>query len=163
MAGQTNSLVTQDSPALNALLGSLHTDLGVVSAHQEDLAEGVSYLGGALKGFASIAYSGDQTVNWANIYVNPSGLTSTYGVIGPCGALDQVLTEALGPDPVSCDDQTGPLPGEGSTPAVVPSGSSRTSSTAHGTAASGSVVAGPNTGLGALSQLISPLLSGVKH
>ena len=58
MASQTNSLVSQDSPALNSLLKSLHSDLTVVGQHQEDLAEGVSYLGGALKGFQSIAYSG---------------------------------------------------------------------------------------------------------
>ena len=58
MASQTNSLVSQDSPALNSLLSSLHTDLGVVGQHQDDLAEGVSYLGSALKGFQSIAYSG---------------------------------------------------------------------------------------------------------
>ena len=58
MAGQTNSLVSQDSPALNSLLQSLHADLTVVGQHQDDLAEGVSYLGGALKGFQSIAYSG---------------------------------------------------------------------------------------------------------
>ena len=32
-------------PALNALLQSLHADLGVVTQHQVDLAEGVSYLG----------------------------------------------------------------------------------------------------------------------
>ena len=60
MASQTNSLVSQDSPALNSLLKSLHSDLTVVGQHQEDLAEGVSYLGGALKGFQSIAYSGSS-------------------------------------------------------------------------------------------------------
>jgi phospholipid/cholesterol/gamma-HCH transport system substrate-binding protein len=164
LAGQTNSLVTQDSPALNSLLASLHTDLGVVSQHQEDLAEGVSYLGGALKGFASIAYSGDQEENWANIYANPAGLTSTYGVIGPCGALDQVLNEALGPDPEACDAQTGPLPGAGSTPSASPSGSSRSAGTSKGAkSTAGSVALGPNSGLGALSELLGPLLQGVTH
>ena len=62
MASQTNSLVSQDSPALNSLLQSLHADLTVVGQHQDDLAEGVSYLGGALKGFQSIAYSGSTPV-----------------------------------------------------------------------------------------------------
>jgi phospholipid/cholesterol/gamma-HCH transport system substrate-binding protein len=163
MAGQTNSLVTQDSPALNALLASLHTDLNVVSQHQVDLAEGVSYLGGALKGFASIAYSGDTEENWANIYANPSGLTSTYGVIGPCGALDQVLTEVLGPDPLACDAQTGGLPGAGSTPAI-DNGSNRSAGAAHAsTSTSGQGAPGPNSGLGALSELIGPLLDGVSH
>ncbi len=114
MASQTNSLVSQDSPALNSLLKSLHSDLTVVGQHQEDLAEGVSYLGGALKGFQSIAYSGSSPVPWGNIFVNPASLSNTFGVIGPCGAFDEVLNQVLGPDPASCDDQTGPLPGEGS-------------------------------------------------
>jgi phospholipid/cholesterol/gamma-HCH transport system substrate-binding protein len=180
MATQTNSLVSGDSPALNALLSSLHADLGVVSAHQEDLAEGVSYLGGALKGFASIADDGGQQVNWANIFVNPAGLTSTYGVIGPCGALDEALTDALGPDPVPCDQQTGPTPGEGSgsasgstsgsssnsnsdaTPGSGnPGGDSTSTSTAEGGGSpDGSLPIGPNSGLGGLSQLLSPLLGG---
>ncbi len=99
MASQTNSLVSQDSPALNSLLSSLHTDLGVVGQHQDDLAEGVSYLGSALKGFQSIAYSGSTPVSWGNIFLNPASLTQTLGIIGPCGTLDQVLNQVLGPDP----------------------------------------------------------------
>jgi phospholipid/cholesterol/gamma-HCH transport system substrate-binding protein len=176
MATQTNSLVSGDSPALNALLSSLHADLGVVSAHQEDLAEGVSYLGSALKGFASIADDGGQQVDWANIFVNPAGLTSTYGVIGPCGALDEALTDALGPDPLPCDQETGTTPGEGtgsgsgsasasnsgSTPASGSSGgdSTTTSNATGGSSPAGSLPIGPNSGLGGLSQLLSPLLGG---
>jgi phospholipid/cholesterol/gamma-HCH transport system substrate-binding protein len=170
MASQTNSLVSQDSPALNSLLKSLHTDLGVVSQHQEDLAEGVSYLGGALKGFQSIAYSGSTPVPWGNIYVNPTSLTSTFGVIGPCGVLDQVLNQVLGPDPTSCADQTGPLPGEGSgtspgDSSSPSSGSSTTTTTSTppstGSQSDGAGLSRPNSGLGGLSQLISPLLQGV--
>jgi phospholipid/cholesterol/gamma-HCH transport system substrate-binding protein len=164
MATQTNSLVSGDSPQLNALLESLHADLTVVGQHQEDLAEGVSYLGGALKGFASIAYDGQQEVNWANIFINPAGLTGTYGVIGPCGALDVALTDALGPDPLPCADQTGTTPGEGTTT----TGSSSESGTETGGSAvshsskgsSGVLPSGPNSGLGALSQLLGPLLEG---
>jgi phospholipid/cholesterol/gamma-HCH transport system substrate-binding protein len=156
MATQTNSLVGQDSPALNSLLQSLHVDLTVVGQHQDDLAEGVSYLGGALKGFASIAYSGTQTVNWGNIYLNPASLTNTYGVLGPCGVLDDVLNAALGPDPAACDAQTGPLPGSNAK-------SGASASTRAGTTGSGgtTVIPGPSSGLGALSQLLAPLLQGV--
>jgi phospholipid/cholesterol/gamma-HCH transport system substrate-binding protein len=162
MATQTNGLVAQNAPTLNSLLQSLHSDLTVVGQHQQDLAQGVSYLGGALKGFASIAYSGDQTVNWANIYANPATITTTYGVIGPCGALDLVLNQVLGPDPNSCTTQTGPLPGNVRT---APSGS-----TANGGSSTNSAAAGgtstfspsPNSGLGALTQLLLPLLQGVK-
>ena len=176
MASQTKSLVSQDSPALNSLLKSLHSDLTVVGQHQEDLAEGVSYLGSALKGFQSIAYSGSSPVPWGNIFVNPASLTNTFGVIGPCGAFDEVLNQVLGPDPASCADQTGPLPGEGSnasagsassgsssSPSAAPSSSTSTTSPS-GTSGTGqpagSDLAGPNSGLGGLSQLISPLLQG---
>jgi phospholipid/cholesterol/gamma-HCH transport system substrate-binding protein len=172
MASQTNSLVSQDSPALNSLLSSLHADLGVVSQHQDDLAEGVSYLGSALKGFSSIAYSGSTPVSWGNIFVNPASLTNTFGIIGPCGTLDQVLNQVLGPDPAACDQQTGPLPGTGSNPEPgggpnVPSGSSTTTPTtgagsSKSTAPSSTSGGGPNSGLGGLSQLLSPLLGGGK-
>jgi phospholipid/cholesterol/gamma-HCH transport system substrate-binding protein len=166
MAAQTNGLVAQNSPALNSLLQSLHSDLTVVGQHQQDLAQGVSYLGGAIKGFASIAYSGDQTVNWANIYANPATITTTYGVIGPCGALDLVLNQVLGPDPSSCSAQTGPLPGVGSNSRTAgPSSTSSSGSSANGAASSGgssTFSPSPNSGLGALEQLLNPLLAGVK-
>lgn len=170
MAGQTNSLVSQDSPALNSLLQSLHADLTVVGQHQEDLAEGVSYLGSALKGFQSIAYSGSTPVPWGNIFVNPTSSTSTFGIIGPCGVFDQVMNQVLGPDPESCADQTGPLPGEGSNTnsgSNAPESSGSTSTTTSTPSSSGSsggsqsgagTLTGPNSGLGGLSQLISPLL-----
>ena len=176
MASQTNSLVSQDSPALNALLKSLHSDLTVVGQHQEDLAEGVSYLGGALKGFQSIAYSGSSPVPWGNIFVNPASLTNTFGVIGPCGAFDEVLNQVLGPDPASCNDQTGPLPGEGagtgsgsgsspstgsSSSSAAPSSPSTTSGSSGSSPAGGAARPGRTRGSGGLSQLISPLLQGI--
>jgi phospholipid/cholesterol/gamma-HCH transport system substrate-binding protein len=161
MATQTNSLVSGDSPALNALLASLHADLTVVGQHQLDLAQGVSYLGGALKGFASIAYAGNQTVSWGNVYLNPAGETGTFGVIGPCGALDQALTDALGPDPLPCGDQTGTTPtGSTSSTPAVGTGGSTTTTTKNGSKSIAGLPVGPNSGLGGLSQLISPLLGG---
>jgi ABC-type transporter Mla subunit MlaD len=166
MASQTNGLINQDSPALNSLLSSLHADLTVVGQHQEDLAQGVSYLGGALKGFSSVAYSGGTPVPWANIYVNPASLTTAYGVIGACGTLDQVLNQVLGPDPANCAGQTGPLPGAGSNPEPA-AGSSSTSSGGSNSNSStppggSSPATGPNSGIGGLSQLLGPLLSGGK-
>jgi hypothetical protein len=176
MASQTNSLVSQDSPALNSLLGSLHADLGVIGQHQDDLAQGVSYLGSALKGFQSIAYSGSTPVSWGNIFVNPASITQTFGIIGPCGTLDQVLNQVLGPDPLACAQQTGALPGTGSNAAPgggpnQPAGSSSTTSTTGASSSKGSKspsttttgpATGPNSGAGGLSQLLSPLLGGTK-
>jgi phospholipid/cholesterol/gamma-HCH transport system substrate-binding protein len=173
MASQTNSLVSQDSPALNSLLNSLHSDLTVVGQHQEDLAEGVSYLGGALKGFQSIAYSGSSPVPWGNIFVNPASLTNTFGVIGPCGTFDLILNQVLGPDPASCADQTGPLPGEGSNTgsgtsssagsaaSTAPSSSPSSAGSSGSSPSAASSPVGPNSGLGGLSQLVGPLLKGI--
>jgi phospholipid/cholesterol/gamma-HCH transport system substrate-binding protein len=167
MATQTNSLVGQDRPQLNSLLQNLHQVLGVVSTHQVDVAQGVSYLGAALKGFASVGYSGpNNTPNtWANIYTNVVTLPGGFGVLGPCGALDQSLTAALGPDPLPCSDQTGPLPG-GSSSSPQSGGAAGTSS-GSGSGASGSSsgsastsTSAPNSGAGGLSQLLGPVLGG---
>jgi phospholipid/cholesterol/gamma-HCH transport system substrate-binding protein len=159
MASQTNGLISQNQPQLNATLANLHTILGIVSQHQVDLAEGVSYLGAALQGFASVGYSGpnDTPNTWANIYADPATITSTYGVIGPCGALDQVLNEVLGPDPLGCDDQTGPLPGAGST--------GTTGGPKDATKASASQLSAEGfspSGASALAELLDPLFGAGK-
>jgi hypothetical protein len=127
----------------------------VVSEHQLDLAEGISYLASGLKGFASVGYSGpnDYPNTWANIYTNPVTLANAYGVLGPCGALDLALDAILGPDPLPCADQTGPLPGSSST-----SGSSAGSS--GSSAGSSGSLASPSSGIGGLSQLLDPLTGG---
>lgn len=155
MATQTNSLVGQDRPQLNSLLQNLHQVLGVVSSHQVDVAQGVSYLGAALKGFASVGYSGPNNVpnTWANIYTNVVTLPGGFGVLGPCGALDQALTASLGPDPMSCSQQTGPLPSSSSSAST---GGSTGTSSGSGSASTSA----PNTGAGGLSQLLGPVLGG---
>ncbi len=185
MASQTNSLVSQDRPQLTALLKNLHTTLGVVGQHQDDLAQAVSYLGAALKGFASVGYSGatDTPNSWANIYANTATVTNAYSVLGPCGVFDQVLDDTLGPTPLACTAQTGPLPGttpsniapgSGTTTTVAAggtatsgaanpasTGSSGTGSTSTGSSGPGSAT-GPNSGIGGLAQLLDPLTGGGK-
>ncbi|HEX4243960.1 MAG TPA: MlaD family protein [Acidimicrobiales bacterium] len=160
MATQTNSLVGQDRPQLNSLLQNLHQVLGVVSTHQVDVAQGVSYLGAALKGFASVGYSGpNNTPNtWANIYTNVVTLPGGFGVLGPCGALDQALTASLGPDPLSCTQQTGPLPSSPSSSGAT--GGSTGTSSGSGSGSTSASTSAPNTGVGGLSQLLSPVLGG---
>jgi phospholipid/cholesterol/gamma-HCH transport system substrate-binding protein len=160
MATQTNSLVGQDRPQLNSLLQNLHQVLGVVSTHQVDVAQGVSYLGAALKGFASVGYSGPNNApnTWANIYTNVVTLPGGFGVLGPCGALDQALTAALGPDPLVCSNQTGPLPSGSS--AAPQSGSSAGASSPSPSASGSTSTSAPNSGAGGLSQLLSPVLGG---
>jgi phospholipid/cholesterol/gamma-HCH transport system substrate-binding protein len=190
VAGQTNSLVGQNQSKLQGLIQNLDATLGVVDQHQDDLAQAVSYLGAALRGFASVGYSGpnDTPNTWANIYNNVLGTTGAYGVLSPCGALDQALDEILGPTPLACDQQAGPLPGTApsnlSPGPAVDGGSTATAGSAPGTAPGGGTAgstgagsggsggsgsggsatsggtAGPDSGIGGLSQLLSPLAGG---
>ena len=68
--------------------------------------------------------------------MNLLGTSGAYGVIGACGALDQVLDETLGPDPLPCDQQTGPLAaGAGAT--SLPGATSPTAGTGSAAAPAG--------------------------
>lgn len=116
-AAQTSQLIGRNQPKLQQMLDALHADLEVIGQHQLDLAQSVAYAGAAVEGFQSVGYSGvaDTPNSWANIFVNLAGVDGVEGVLGSCGALDQALDVALGPDPLPCDDRTGPIP----TPAEV--------------------------------------------
>ncbi len=175
MAAQTNGLLSHDRPAIQSLVQNLATTLGVVNHHQYDLAQAVSYLGGAIKGFSSIGYSGSTPLTWSNIYVSTTGLTGTAGVLGSCGALTTALDETLGRTPLPCATRTGAVSGGtsagipgASSPAAAPStgagapaGSGSAGSGLPGSASAGlGGAAGPNTGVGGLSQLLSPLTGG---
>ena len=163
-AAQIQQLVGTNSPQLTQLLAHLESVLGVLSNHQLDLSQGVSALASAVTGFSSVGYSGPQDTpnSWANIYVNLLGASGAYGVLGACGALDDVLNQTLGPDPLPCDQQSGPLAsGAGATslPGAAPStkgapasGTSPTTTTPT-TAASGP--SAPGSGLGSILGLPS--------
>ena len=111
-----------------------------------------------------------RPVPWAQHLRQPGPLTSTYGVIGPCGALDQVLNQVLGPRPAArCDAQTGPAArcsgtnASAGTPLPPDRQAPRPRGHRHRRAApSAATAVGPNSGLGGLSQLLSPLLQGVE-
>lgn len=169
MATETAALIGQNQPQLQGLLDHLQSVLGVLDQHQEDLAEGVSYLSAAVSGFSSIGYSGpdDTPQSWGNIYANTIDLAEGYSVLGACGALDQALNEILGPDPMPCDEQTGPPVGQSSsTPSGGPGGAGGNSGSnvsgglgsASGGAAGGSSAA--SSPANPLSELLSPLLGG---
>lgn len=177
LGAQTNSLTAADHTQLNGLLSGLHTDLSVVGKHQVDLAETVSYLASAIKGFSSIGYSGpDDTPNsWGNIYTNLVTAAGGYGVLGPCGALDIALDQVLGPDPLPCDQRNGPLPPTSggtaaptastapTSPSASPSASPSTSSTPASSSGSSApptagLPAGSSSGTSGLSQVLQPLL-----
>ncbi len=131
-AGQINTLVTNNRPQLQATVTQLQSVLGVLSQHQLDLAQGVSSAAAAITGFSSIGSSGSTPVSWGNIFFNVLGSTPLEGVLGACGTLDMVLTQSLGPDPLPCSQQNGPLVGTTpvtpATPAPATAGNSSGSS-----------------------------------
>ena len=118
LATETANLIGQNQPQLQGLLSHLQSVLAVLDQHQEDLAQGVSYLSSAVAGFSSIGYSGPNNAaqNWGNIYANLVGVANGYAVLGDCAALDQALTLVLGPDPTSCDQRSGPPVGQTALP-----------------------------------------------
>ncbi len=159
MASQTNSLLSENRPQIQALIRHLTTTLGVVGNHQDDLAQAVSYLGAAIKGFSSIGYSGSTPLTWSNIYVSTTGESGTAGVLGSCGGFTAALDIALGPTPLPCATRTGEPSGTGlpGTSPTAPSGGS-------GPGGPGTLrltpSAAPNTGVGGLDQLFAPMIGG---
>jgi phospholipid/cholesterol/gamma-HCH transport system substrate-binding protein len=152
MASQTNGLLSENRPQIDALIKNLTTTLGVVGHHQDDLAQAVSYLGSAIKGFSSIGYSGSTPLTWSNIYVSTTGETGTAGVLGSCGALTAALDDALGPTPLPCATRTGK-----------PAGTGLPVTTGTGAGSIGGALtpsAAPNSGAGGLAQLFAPMLGG---
>jgi phospholipid/cholesterol/gamma-HCH transport system substrate-binding protein len=161
VANQTADLVGQNRARLDDLLNQATSDLDVVSAHQIDLAQGVSYLASALKGFASINFSGPNNApnHWANTFVNLAG--SGDPVLGACGALDNALDTALGPDPTACKDRLGPP----ITPGAQAPGAHTSGAPQAGLAglAGGAAGVGPTSGTsgtGATAGTGAPLTSG---
>jgi phospholipid/cholesterol/gamma-HCH transport system substrate-binding protein len=167
VAAETASLIGLNQPQLQGLLDHLQSVLAVLDRHQEDLAEGVSYLASAVSGFSSIGYSGpnDTPQSWGNIFANPIGIANGYAVLGSCGALDQALNQILGPDPLPCDEQTGPPVGQTATPSGGPGGGPGTETGsglggALGSLSGGAVSVGSPlpSPLNPLAQLLDPLL-----
>lgn len=113
-ASKLAALIGTNRTQLDAVLVELESSLNVINDHQVDLAQTVSYLAGAVEGFSSVGYSDPQDApnTWANIYLVGVGPASGDPVFGCDGELDLVLTEAVGPDPVTnCQQYTGPIPG----------------------------------------------------
>jgi phospholipid/cholesterol/gamma-HCH transport system substrate-binding protein len=168
VATQTATLIGQNQPQLQGLLSHLQSVLAVLDQHQEDLAQGVAYLAAALRGFSSIGYSGpnNSPQNWGNIYANVVGLANGYSVLGNCGALDQALNVVLGPDPLPCDERSGPPVGQTATPSGGPGGSgggygqSLSSGLVGGAGNPSTPAPGAPSPANPLTELLSPLLGG---
>ncbi len=114
MATQVAAAAANNEPQLQQLLDHLHSVLSVVSAHQLDLAEALSYMAAGIHGFADIGESGSTLLGWANAFENAAGSAGPIvAVFGNCGAIDIAMNAVLGPDPVPCSERSGPLPPSG--------------------------------------------------
>ncbi|HUY63602.1 MAG TPA: MCE family protein [Acidimicrobiales bacterium] len=159
VAAQTANLVGENQPQLQGLLDHLQSVLAVVSKHQEDLAQGVSYLAAAVRGFSSIGYSGptNSPNSWANIYANVVGLANGYAVLGNCAALDLALNAVLGPDPMPCDEGSGPPAGQTAQTSGGPGSDASSPSSTAGQLGPASASATPSS-VNPLAALLSPLV-----
>ena len=166
MATQTNSLVSfTDSPALNSLLKSLHTDLTVVGAHQEDLAQRAAISAARLKDCLHTAYGGTAGALELGQHLRQPGVVDP-GLRrhrGPaCAHWTRCFDEVLGSDPLGCGSRIRTTARGRRIHAIVGpgvhddhewSGKSNNASKSNSSAA-----VGPNSGLGGLEQLLDPLL-----
>ncbi len=110
-ARQVTDLVGDNRADLDVVLDEVNVTLDTIGRHQVDLAQSVAYLGVAIEGFASIGYNGPEEVArpWGNIFTQLIGPTGPDGVLGSCMPVDRMLDLVFGPDPLPCDQRTGPL------------------------------------------------------
>ena len=113
----TAALVGENREQLDRVLASFHKDLELIDAHQVDLAHSLAYLGVSFYGFSSIGVSGgDARVDnpsWGNVFVTGLGSAGVGALLECNGALDEALSNLIGPDP-RCEDVDNP--GQGPRP-----------------------------------------------
>jgi phospholipid/cholesterol/gamma-HCH transport system substrate-binding protein len=172
MAIQTSALVGANRGKLDSILAELHSDLGIVGRHQNDLAEAVADLGDTVQAYSSIGVSGPNNAsnpNWANIFSQAPGPAGQDAVFGSCGDFDQALTAVLGPDPAEhphgsfqCTPQpaTGPVPAGGPFPQSSSPPSPPSPPSGGIPAAGGSSTSGPSANAQSLQDVVGPLLGG---
>ena len=96
---ETADLVSRNRGVLDSLLGGLHRDLEILDRHQIDLAATIRYLDSSVHGYQSVGYSQHNFPNrWANIFVQSLGPIGVDAFLGQCGAVDQIIDQALGTD-----------------------------------------------------------------
>jgi phospholipid/cholesterol/gamma-HCH transport system substrate-binding protein len=96
---ETADLVSRNHGVLDSLLRGLHQDLAILDRHQVDLAATVQYLNTSVHGYQSVGYSqGNFPNRWANIFVQSLGPIGVDAFLGQCGAVDQLIDQALGTD-----------------------------------------------------------------
>ncbi|MDX1620577.1 MAG: MCE family protein, partial [Nitriliruptorales bacterium] len=97
----TADLVADNRTQLDRSLSELHESLEIVDAHQVDVAHFLAYMGVSIKGFSTIGYCcGEEqrdNPSWGNVFVTDLGQVGVEGLLACDGALDQLLTDLIGP------------------------------------------------------------------
>jgi phospholipid/cholesterol/gamma-HCH transport system substrate-binding protein len=111
------ALVGDNRAQLDEVLASFHEDLALVDQHQVDLAHTFAYLGVSLDGFSSIGVSLGEArrdnPHWGNVFVTGLGAVGIGALLECDGAMDQLFTDVIGPDP-RCEPVEGnPSEGDG--------------------------------------------------
>jgi phospholipid/cholesterol/gamma-HCH transport system substrate-binding protein len=122
----TADLVAERRDQIDRVLASFSEDLAIIDRHQVDLAHTLAYLGPSLEGFAGIGYHGGEAridnPRWGNVFTTGLGSVGV-GALTECGgAIDQVFTGLLGPDP-RCEEPGVPTQGPESGPPAEDGGS----------------------------------------
>jgi phospholipid/cholesterol/gamma-HCH transport system substrate-binding protein len=114
----TADLVAERRDQIDHVLAALHEDLQLVDEHQVDLAHTLTTLSLGLEGFSSIGYQqGDAKVDnphWGNVFTTGLGSIGVGALLDCGGAVDQLFTDVIGPDP-RCEEIEGDQrsPGDG--------------------------------------------------
>ncbi len=110
-AHELAGVVGDNRDDLDAILNNVHTTLQTIGAHQVDLSQSIAYLGVAIEGFASIGYNGPEEIPrpWGNIFTQLIGPVGPDGLLGAFMPVDRMLDLVFGPDPLPCDQRTGPM------------------------------------------------------
>ena len=110
-ASELAGVIGDNRADLDVILDEVHTTLETIGAHQVDLAQSIAYLGVAIEGFASIGYNGPDEIPrpWGNIFTQLIGPVGPDGLLGACMPVDRMLDLVFGPDPLPCEERTGPI------------------------------------------------------
>jgi phospholipid/cholesterol/gamma-HCH transport system substrate-binding protein len=111
------ALIGDNRAQLDEVLASFHEDLALVDQHQVDLAHTFAYLGVSLDGFSSIGVSFGEArrdnPHWGNVFVTGLGSVGVGALLECSGAMDQLFTEVIGPDPRCEEIEGNPSEGDG--------------------------------------------------
>lgn len=108
--------VADERAQIDRVLRDLTEALDVVDAHQVDLAHTLPYLTQGLDGFSSIGYlnlAKEDTGQWGNVFLTGLGAVGVEATFGCGSAVDQVLTQVVGPDPTCAEGDVDPQGDDG--------------------------------------------------